>query len=427
MTDVTTIRASSLDALWECGKSVYNDDPHSHASDKVNTAARIGNAVHAVMAQYVAGKDLLIDDIIAKAELDNEADDVHDLATKSMRAWDRIERFFPQPQVEVVLETDEFPSAGKQWKIAGTADVASAISASRIIIADYKTGWLAGHRHQMHGYAYCARELLRKLEGLNKDAPVTVVSVLVYLRHQYQEVIEFHDEDLDAWAYDLRHNVLPNVDQYRPGPRCALCRYSATCQGRAAVLSGTLTAMTAHRDDENVDAVALRSAISDLQSMQPGHPVTPEMADLIKSLMFKTAMVEQACEAVKNVLRETAGRVGPIDLKDGTALALTEAVRRNLDPATALPVLERHLSSAEIAKCTRLSLTRLMQIHASHQERGARGAARLQLERELEPSTRKTQYNKLELIQAPSNTQPPETPDADPPADRSPAGAVAQG
>jgi len=298
------------------------------------------------------------------------------------RAWGALAKYFEQPRVEVVLESDliQCEDGKNEVRIIGTADVLSPIGGADAIVLDWKSGYIDdGYHQQMAGYAYSAWCAIGKPE----ESKISVV--VVFLRHRYHRVVQFTADRLREWEYDLTHNVLASQDKYQPGKQCRFCELYATCSARRHEVGGTLDAMMfgSAAQDENFRRW-LEEATAVLAGLTEQNKDQTIVGEVVTKLLYRVRLAAQCIEDCKSLLRAAVERVGPIPLHGATSLVVREVNVRTLDSAKAITVLRSRLSDDQICQAMKLSLPTVLSTYAKQYARGQKRDAREQLEKELE-------------------------------------------
>jgi hypothetical protein len=377
-----SIRCSSLDALFACtpavlgGTGTVSINPGSEAAD-------LGKAVHEMAAEFLSKGEFDLDAVSQRYGFDEAArDDAAGLMLYVAKAWDELEKFFPGVAVERLATSETINSKSGDYQIAGTLDAVSVHGPAKVVFLDWKTGFLDdGYHQQMAGYAYTAWCVM------GRPDTVEITGVVVFLRHHYYRVVKWDAQQIKAWEYDLIHNVLDKIDQYRPGKQCRYCQQYATCAARRAVVASTLdTLMFADRGDATPEEQAFWLKAKDLlTALDETNKTDPIVGQVIEDLLFRLRLAKQAIVDVEGLLRQAAERVGGIPMGDNLELGVRSLAIQQVEPKKALPVLRQYLSDEQICKAMRLSLPKLSaEYAASHKQRGAKAAARQALANALD-------------------------------------------
>ncbi len=367
--------------MWKCTPSVINDGSGVRISLH-NEAADVGKVAHELSADYVDDGEYSIGKRSNDAGLDNcHRDDLIDLMSYVVRAWDELEKYFPMPKTECVVESDVFEVDGKKYQIKGTSDVLSAIGTNNGIFADWKSGYVdSGYHQQIAGYAYTLWCVL------GRPADCTITGIVVFLRHRYYRVVKFDATKLSQWEYDLTHNIIPRRNVYSPDKQCLHCDRYVSCEARKSMVEATIdTMLLRNRSGDSSDYVTFLDDAKDLISgLTEENKNDPKVAQAIRMLSHRVAMINQVSKNAKDLIREAVSRVGDIPIDENTALTMRQLKIKKVDPVRGIKVLRRHLSDSELCESMSLSLPKLTTCYASHAKRGNKFAAKEQLTRELE-------------------------------------------
>jgi hypothetical protein len=372
------LRCSSLDALWACAPSVLDDD--GARIDSSGEASELGQAAHACAASMIRTGKADVDGEAARRGIE-DAGELHMMMGFTIRAWLELKarEGFTDPKVEWPYKV---AIPGTDFELDGTIDVASARSGTDLIFADWKTGWKdAGYHQQMNGYSY----LLWNKVG--RPADVRIRAVTVFLRNRVYRVSDHTADTLAAWENDLTRNVLARSDVYRPEegrcPHCPIFHRCAAQQNRTAALVKAFAYPTTLAENDPMRAM-LERATAVLSQITPDNKSAPEVAELLTRVVYAGKLVTKGVDELDKLVRSTVERVGPIPLANGNELALVEQKTRVLDALKAGPVANKHLSTAEQAKCVKVSLPMMLAQYAGKFMRGEKKGARERLETELE-------------------------------------------
>ncbi len=377
---VTRLRCSSLDKLFDCPMSVFGTGMTPIGSQ--GGPARIGKVAHDLLADLVAGGDWDLAGAANRHALtEDEQEEVRRLVGYGEFAWGELHKYLPSPKVECALESDAMASASGMAMLDGTADVVSPVGSDRGVFVDWKSGWKDdGYEHQGFGYATCL------WHALGRPTDGTITGVFVFLRHRYYRVVKYRPQDIEAWCGDLTRNVLARASrgEFSPGATCGVCDYFADCKARQRVAEGVIdTLLLGETHEANKQYEQWLAGVK--QSLARLTDATlDDAAEATSTLYERIKLVERGLDGAKALLREACERHGRLPLGDGTELAITEQERKDINTTPALRVLRRHLSDAQIADCTKISLPKVLDAYGKQRQAGDRAAAKQELEESLE-------------------------------------------
>lgn len=370
------IRCSSLDSLFLCPPSILPIDAGALRISSNIPASLLGNVCHDSLARYVRTSSTDFSTVAAALGLpDDQHDDASILVGYGIRAWEKLAHFFTAPQVESkITNAPPLMVKNQEYQVLGTVDVASQAGTDKSIFIDWKSGYIDdGYANQMIGYAYCL------WHWMGRPATVSITGVVVFLRHRYYRVIKYDADMLATWEYDLTHNILSRPDQYRPGQQCRFCDLHASCKARRAVMVSTIDDIMGTSTLKPGDTAWLDKATLSLTAMTEDNKGDASVGELLVDVLFRARLCEQAAENAKTLLRDTVTRVGPIPLTEGLVLALRKIERRTLESTKAMPVLQRHFSTTQIAQASRISIGTLEQAFAAAKPIGEKKASKDEL------------------------------------------------
>lgn len=354
---LTTLRCSALPRAFRCAASLHDGELRI---DAAGDEAALGTATHELLAQAVRG------DVASAAALDADLaavrhgvdrDELGRLTYFGVQAWHQLRESYPEPIVEELL-TAEFRSV----TLTGHIDVLSVRSdARKAALLDWKTGYKdADYLAQLTGYAV--------LVALNHPTVEAVTATIAWLRPGEIETYAFTRRELFEWQDRLLAEVVAwDGATYRPGGHCAGCRRAHDCPARTAMVRAAVADLTGGEM-----AQRLSSGLSDL----PG----PAAADIYA----RVQLIERACEAFRDALRERVAVSGPIDTGRGSHLALVETQRSRIDALKGWHVIDERLNDGELADCITVHKSKLEDAVARKAGRGRGAAAKRQLIAELE-------------------------------------------
>jgi hypothetical protein len=372
-----TVRCSSLDELFACPPSVTN--PQQLVKIKpLHEASVRGRIVHSLVAKYAEhGEYDLYADCTREGWVDTE--EIADLMGYAVRAWDELKKYFPNPQFEVCVTG----KSGDILETTGTIDVVSPLEGNAAIFADYKSGYAdEGYHNQMFGYAHALWCELGKPQDLQ------ITGVVIFLRHRYYRIVRYNAQNLQEWEFNLTHNVLGNASTYRPGKQCRYCTLYHSCPARREIVSGMIDALIRGKllPDDDPFKQYIEKAKELLPTLTAETKADPYVASAFNDLIYICKLIEQQVQDVRAMMRNAVETAGPIPLSADTELALREVEIRQLDPEKAIPVLRRELADAQVCRCMKLSLPKVLVTYSGMFGKGEKGKAARHLENLLRQS-----------------------------------------
>ncbi len=367
MTKDATIRASSVDNLFVCPPSILSTT-HNRITSQ-NTPAMIGKVVHECAAAYVESKKFDADAMCSVYGLVGEdVDTVRKLAFCAAGIWDRdISKYFTRPQVESSIKSSTpITVNGVQYYLSGTIDVASGVGATEAIFLDWKSGFVDdGYANQMLTYAYLLWDFM------GRPQTISITGIVVFLRHRYFDVVKYDARTLEAWEYDLAHNVLENPDKFSPGPRCNYCEIRSSCEARREVVAGSIDDILSGNTDG-----WYQGGMDTLKDLTDVNKYNDGVGDILSDMMFRISVCDSAIKSAKEMIKATLKRVGPIPCGAKSQMDLKETEVKSLVAEKAIPVLRDSMSDSDIAAASRISLTKVMQTVSGRAPRGKKGEVR---------------------------------------------------
>lgn len=338
------IRCSALPRIMRCGASA---EPPRVSVDEWSDPADVGTRVHRMLQSVVEGKQIDV------SGLDS---DTKYLVSSGLTVWHGLSGFvalrdaFPLPTCEREFEID----VGGHT-LTGHSDVRSDVLGT-VRILDWKSGRCDyDYSEQMLGY--CALELIANPCFEHAD------SCIVWLRDREVEPWSMTREELPGWVERFGSALESHATVY--GRHCTFCPRAHECQGRAAVV---------RRDAQSLLELTDEELSNGLATMTP---------DRIIELTRQARSVSTAADRVVAAVRMHAAERGDI-VGESSRLTLAEQIRKKVDAERAWPVLQRHLTDDELAKCLDVRLTAANDaVAAKAPPRGGAAAKRAFLE-ELE-------------------------------------------
>lgn len=338
------IRCSALPRIMRCGASA---EPPLAPVDEWSDPADVGTRVHGMLRRVVEGQ------IVDMTGLDS---DTRFLVSSGISVWHgsrgmvALRDAFPNPVCERSLEL-----VAPGFALTGHSDVRADVGGA-VRILDWKSGRV-DHDYSEQMIGYCALELASNPFLERADASI------VWLREREIETWGMERAELSGWSLRVGSAIDSRATVY--GRHCTFCPRSHECTGRAAIVRRDAQSLLELSDEE------LRNGLT---TMDP---------DRIIELTRTARAVAAAAERVVGAVRMHAAETGDV-VGSASKLTLAEQARKRVDTELAWPVLQRHLTDDELAKCLDVRLTAANDaVAAKAPSRGGAAAKRAFLE-ELE-------------------------------------------
>jgi len=300
------ISCSKLPRFFDCASSVI---PAVNPYEPPRMVADTGHATHEAMAEVVEGKDPDLDSIAEKYNCDRT--ELAVLVAYGRRAWRELSQYFPNPRVEIPIESE---------LVRGTSDVLQHDGGTCVVL-DWKSGRVRRNSlNQVVGYGHAAAETF----GAVRSGKIT--TIVVWLQFGEYETRNLDRDYLDQWSkvYSAQRKAIGR--QYGPGDACTYCPRQMECDARASFIR---TACTSLATIEN-----------------PGELTATDVG----ALWEQSRMVKKALEYFESAARALAAN-GGIDLPNGQRLVLQNRKRYEIDPMAGWSVMQSHgFTDAEIAR-----------------------------------------------------------------------------
>lgn len=335
------IRASSTDRALDCAGSLL---PVENAFNPHSDEARSGDALHEIMAEHTTrgGADV---DRYAQ-EFDVDLDDLAFLYDRGRKALAALARHLPSPRVEHAMSM----ILADGVELRGKSDVVSVTEAEEggllaLAVIDWKSGRVKRqHAGQLRSYGL----LWRHQFADTMPRSGFVLGAEAWLRFGELEIRHMTADDLDRHRLALLDQIKASqrtMVQYGPGSACHFCPRKQVCGAHAEWVQGSISALT---------------------PVGQNHPVTRET---IGALYYRAKALRVALSQYDDVLADMLSE-GPVPLGDGKQVRISIEERDRIT-AAALPVLrEQGFTEAEIALCTRVAKTELLNIVGEKSPRG---------------------------------------------------------
>jgi hypothetical protein len=300
-----------------CGASA---EPPRVSVEEWSDPADVGTRVHRLLQSVVEGEEVDLTCLDSNTRF---------LVSSGITVWHGSRGFvalrdaFPGATCERSLELD---MGGVT--LTGHLDVRSDVVRT-VRILDWKSGRVDyDYSQQMLGY--CALELASNPFIERAEAHI------VWLREREVEPWVMTHEELPGWVERVGSALGSRSTVY--GRHCTFCPRAHECSGRAAVV---------RRDAQSLLDLTDEELSSGLATMTP---------DRIIELTQQARSVSTAADRVVAAVRMHAAERGDI-VGASSKLTLAEQNRKKVDTALAWPVLQRHLTDDELAKCLDVRLT----------------------------------------------------------------------
>lgn len=204
--------------------------------DSSSAIARLGTACHEILGDRILGHQSWkaigpgFSDMVEVAErFGVEIDELRPLASVTLKLWERVKGYFPDPQVEQRMELRD---DGRGLELTGHVDVLSLVPAEdEIRILDLKTGRIdSDPRAQLRGYGALA---------LKHYVARKVYACQLRPRDGVLEGWRWTREELEDWYARLADSVTVNP-AYHVGRQCTHCPRWAECQAAKEYTRGVI-------------------------------------------------------------------------------------------------------------------------------------------------------------------------------------------
>jgi hypothetical protein len=249
----------------------------------------------------------------------------------------------------------EFSIGVGEHTLIGHSDVRSDVLGT-VRILDWKSGRV-DHDYSEQMLGYCALELLSNPFVERAEAHI------VWLREREVEPWSMTREELPGWVERVGSALDSHATVY--GRHCTFCPRAHECPGRAAVV---------RRDAQSLLDLSDEELSNGLATMTP---------DRIIELTRQARSVSTAADRVVAAVRMHAAEKGDI-VGESSKLTLAEQIRKKVDAERAWPVLQRHLTDGELAKCLDVRLTAASDAVAAKAPPRGGAAAKREFQSDLE-------------------------------------------
>lgn len=336
-------RCSSLPLLMNCPAAAHPAEGEVLV-DSVNPAATMGVAVHDVMACEIVPRGSVSPDDLEHYTLKHgvDPDELGVLVWFGTQVWKKIHQYFRG----ALIEREMCTPFDHHFTLTGHKDVGGVdLDSNTASVCDWKTGRVdRDHYHQMAGYAW--------LTMLENPLAKRIVTVVVWLRDQTYEVLEWTPEELDRWADEFVDTVVNWDGTYHPGPHCTYCPRLNSCPARHAMV---------------------RSAITELMGPDEG---PADLAECGVKGVRMAKLITAKCDEFIETVRAHVTTNGPLPDGEGRELWLRPEFKDTIDAEKAWPVITEHLTQDEFAPAIAVRKTALLKAVGNKAERGQKGTAK---------------------------------------------------
>ena len=328
----TEIRCSSLPRILACPASLVPPAQDIRGDDE---AARIGSAVHVVLAAWLTNSNVDMAAVARAYRVD--VDDIAPLVGVGRRLWDDYQGALGNPEmIEAMLSMP----LGDFVLLTGHVDVSDYTAKGEPYVWDWKTGsQSADYKAQMRGYAL-----------LRSKGERDVLTLTAWLREGVVDVDIVTVADMGQLRRDITE-AMRHRDTFRTGPHCGFCPRRLECPALAA---------------------ERRAAIATFLPAVNAAPAPP--AERLAELKPKADMLRRALDAYDKALRRALEEAGTLPLPDGRELYLAERRREKVVMNTVTwDILETYLGKDGILDVLDVNKKRALDaVRAKAPEKGQR-------------------------------------------------------
>ena len=346
------IRASALPRIMACPESLTAPDI---LIETTSPEARMGRAVHAVLADVVRGGLEAVPELepYAAKHAVTDLDELRMLSWAGVNAWGALREEIDPQLIEERLEGTVSGIA-----LSGHADIIGQTIDEETgevlpVVADWKTGYLeTDYLDQLRAYLSLA------WSTINRDASAGK-AIVIWLRERRLEVVDVTSEDLAAWERDLAARLAHPT--FGPGEHCTYCGRALECPARSQIV---------------------RSVVADLSDGEAPGALTPER---LAGLYPRVKLVKRALDLYDTALREAVEAAGQLSTGDGRVLTLEDQRRETVLFERAATALALHLDMlptdlrAALEDDITVSKKAIEDLAAARADRGLKGKARAEV------------------------------------------------
>ena len=342
MTELEIIKArcSKLPLIMSCSNAELNPDDLLAVETEFD-AAETGTLIHRLAEAYITDGSDDIDHYADRLRMLDGYERAQELFPNIQRVWALAQKAFQEPELEAYYKAVLAETATHRFMITGHIDVSEIFDGVAYIL-DWKTGRVRDdHYHQMAGYAY----LVWTEAGCEDD--YVIHCTVCYADDGSLYKYSFTGKQLREWAKDVVDQL--SRPRYVYNKRCVYCPLSTKCEAYQSKVTTAVATVT------GADAATMLRDMSD-----------EDRADALQKLKI----VENAAKSFRTALKDDVKANGPMDTGDGREFVIKTTKTRKLNTAKALPVLQEHLTDAEVFDCASLSVAKA---EACVKKRAAKG------------------------------------------------------
>lgn len=332
-------RCSRLPLLSICAASAAAPEI---TIDDADEPARLGNAVHEILAERVKSRPWSIEEAAFRWRVPE--DEIAALVSWGWRYWQQVERWYPDPQTEVKLA---IPS------LTGTVDLLSVVG-EEVRILDWKSGRIeADATAQLRGYGLLA---LRKFPEC-----VTAHVSLLNIRTANISRERYTRPQLEQWWLDMGRHLDAGV--YTPGLHCGHCPRGMDCPAKTRLV-------------RQATSILLDTEMERLALTLPADPA--ERGAIWDRMRMRVKLVKDCCELVEKLHKADVALHGGVLPSDDPAWEwrLTAQERRTIEFGRGWPILQQAgLRPADLESCISVGKTKLEDLIRANAGRGQKGKA----------------------------------------------------
>ncbi len=288
--------------------------------------ARLGNAVHEAQSLY-ATKGVHADAVELAQKHRCDADELGYLLWAGRKGWDAIAPFFGDVHCE-----EEFSWVDEDAGIvlAGHPDVFAVAPFSRLVVADWKSGFLwSDCEPQLKAYSW----LLCQIHGTE-----SVTAFHVNIRRDEIERFEWSYDELAEWWAAMAKRIVNGSERYSPGyEACRYCPRFSECPAGRELTTQTLAMVSEGEIDAQI-----------------------ESPDMVIDAFQRAKFIVKICEQVIDAARLRASRDGAIVASDGRELVIERQKREKIDAKLAWPELLKSIGEVQVIEACTLGKTKAM-------------------------------------------------------------------
>ncbi|MCK9355716.1 MAG: PD-(D/E)XK nuclease family protein [Dehalococcoidia bacterium] len=365
-----TLRPSALDRIYTCAASAHTEDDAVLIDHEEGADARIGSAVHEILARMVAEGLRDVPDVEPVAlAWGVSADEIRWLCYRGREFLDVLRpQLSESPEVEQPFEISLPGDLGFDddlYILRGRADGMDYVQRGEdgiVHVWDYKTGERtedARCRQQMLAYAAAGLALYRSDTRIVTEVVVWVA----WLKTGERTVRRYDPAEVEAWAVEVPSMVEWDGRTYTPGDACRYCPRVAVCVGRMQLMATGVEVLT-----HGQGTLAVPTVGSILEPEKFGRAV------MVSKILKK--MLKEFDRGALTAVRLNGGRV---ELPSGDAVVIKQrAGDAKIDPRGLLTYLrDAHpdFTDDELAAMVKVSKEPLEKFISGRAPKGEKGKA----------------------------------------------------